>query len=95
VPATYANKACNGGGTWWIDSTAIYTDCVDVAVCIDEVSYIYCPSEANKIAHELARVCFIIKVKLVGYENLPAQFRTKFSVTTLLVSHLARGRGEN
>jgi hypothetical protein len=65
VPATYANKACNGGGTWWIDSTAIYTDCVDVAVCIDEVCYIYCPSEANKIAHELARVCFHYK-GLVG-----------------------------
>jgi hypothetical protein len=53
--------AYKGGETWWTQSAAIYADCMDQVASIGNVSFVHCPREANKTAHELARQCFIDK----------------------------------
>jgi ribonuclease HI len=55
-------EALSGPGNWWTGSAGIYADCIDLAFEIGDVSYAHCPREANKTAHELARVCFIDKI---------------------------------
>jgi hypothetical protein len=42
----------------WGESSAIFADCVDLAVLVGNVSFKHYPREANEAAHELARVCF-------------------------------------
>jgi hypothetical protein len=37
---------------------AVFADCVDSVATIGEVSFNFCPREANKVAHELARFGF-------------------------------------
>jgi ribonuclease HI len=54
-------EALNGVAVWWTGSAAIFADCIDLALSIGEVSYVHCPREANKTAHELAKVCHIDK----------------------------------
>jgi hypothetical protein len=51
-------NACKGGEAWWTGSAAIFADCMDQVGSIGNVSFVHCPREANKTAHELARVCF-------------------------------------
>jgi hypothetical protein len=48
-------EACMGEQNWWNDSSIIFADILDLANTIDKVSLIYCPREANKVAHELAK----------------------------------------
>ena len=40
---------------------AFYADIVDLAADIGTVEFKHISREANKVAHELARMCFIIK----------------------------------
>jgi hypothetical protein len=54
-------EACTGTDTWWSQSVAIYADCTDLATEIGEVKFSHISREANKVAHELARQCFIDK----------------------------------
>ena len=49
---------CTSVETWWNASAAIFADCVDMASTIGIVTYRHCLREANKAAHEIARVCF-------------------------------------
>jgi ribonuclease HI len=53
--------ALNGSSMWWTNSAAIYADCIDLGLSIGKVSYVHCPRKANKVAHELARKCYIDK----------------------------------
>jgi hypothetical protein len=41
------------------DSSAIFADIVDLSSTIDKVSFIYCPREANKVAHELVKFSYL------------------------------------
>uniref|UniRef100_A0ACD5VYR5 Uncharacterized protein n=1 Tax=Avena sativa TaxID=4498 RepID=A0ACD5VYR5_AVESA len=48
-------EACNGSDKWWCESSAILADCVDLASSIGNVSYQFCPREANQVAVDIAR----------------------------------------
>jgi hypothetical protein len=56
--STETIDACLGDEPWWGESSAILADCVNLAALVGNVSFKHCPREANKVAHELARVCF-------------------------------------
>jgi hypothetical protein len=42
----------------WLSCTAILSDCFQVAQRIGMVSFLHCPREANKVAHNLARFSY-------------------------------------
>jgi ribonuclease HI len=65
--------ACKGGETWWTGSAAIFVDCMDQVASIGNVSFVHCPREANKTAHELARVCFTDK-NSCNWDDEPPSF---------------------
>jgi ribonuclease HI len=65
--------ACKGGETWWTGSAAILADCMDQVASIGNVSFVHCPQEANKTAHELARVCFTDK-NSCNWDDEPPSF---------------------
>jgi ribonuclease HI len=52
-------KACSGEFRWWNESTAIYADCIDISSAIGNVSFSFCPREANQVAHEIAKFGYI------------------------------------
>ena len=54
-------EACSGEEAWWGESSAIFADCVDLITQIGTVTFRHCPREANEVAHELARLCFVEK----------------------------------
>jgi hypothetical protein len=56
--STKTVETCSCEEMWWGESSAIFADCVDLASLIGNVIFKYCPREANKVAHELARFCF-------------------------------------
>jgi hypothetical protein len=56
--STETVDACSGDEPWWGESSAIFADCVNLAALVGNVFFKHCPREANKVAHELARVCF-------------------------------------
>jgi ribonuclease HI len=51
-------EACSGDEAWWGENSAIYADYVDLAALLGNVTFKYCPREANRVAHEIARFCF-------------------------------------
>jgi ribonuclease HI len=53
-------QACKGEEVWLNDSSAIYADCINL-VATGTVSFNHIVKEANKVAHELPRVCFLNK----------------------------------
>lgn len=53
--------ACTGESTWFDESAAIFADCVDMATLIGKVSFVHCPRNANRVAHEIARFGFSSK----------------------------------
>jgi hypothetical protein len=67
-----AIQACTREEIWWGDSTAIYADCVDLKIQIDKVLFIHCPTEANGVAHELARVCYLNKASCNWADEPPS-----------------------
>jgi hypothetical protein len=54
--------AISGNQQWCNDSTAIFADCVDIVDSIGSVSFSHCLREANKVAHSLAKECFLSKL---------------------------------
>jgi hypothetical protein len=64
-------EACNGTKAWWGESAAILTDCVDLALLLNLGSFQYCPREANKVAHELARDCFASNISSSWVDEPP------------------------
>jgi ribonuclease HI len=55
-------EACTGEQVWWNDSSAVYAaDCVDLASTIGSVSFKHIPSEANKVADDLAKFSYLNK----------------------------------
>jgi ribonuclease HI len=65
-------EACIGTDTWWSQSEAIYADCTDLATEIGEVKFSPISREANKVAHELARQCFIDKADCNWVDEPPS-----------------------
>ena len=59
-------EACTGSETWWNDSVAFYADIVDLVADIGTMEFKHVPREANKVAHELARMCFILRIIVIG-----------------------------
>jgi ribonuclease HI len=57
--------ACKGGEIWWTQYAAIYADCMDQVASIGNVSFVHCPREANKTAHELDSA-LLIKILVIG-----------------------------
>jgi ribonuclease HI len=57
--STKVIQACTGKQSWWNESAAIFADCVDLASNLDTISFKHCTREANEVAHELDRFCFI------------------------------------
>jgi hypothetical protein len=51
-------NACNGREEIWAPYTAILVDCFQIAQQIGDISYQHCPREANRVAHNLARLSF-------------------------------------
>jgi ribonuclease HI len=52
-------ESCTGEQTWWNECSAIFADIVDITSSFDKVTFKYCPREANKVAHELAKFSFL------------------------------------
>jgi ribonuclease HI len=50
-------EGCTGGDTWWSETSAILSGCLDLINGLDDVKFKHCPREANKV-DELARSCF-------------------------------------
>jgi ribonuclease HI len=69
--------ACSGGDSWWSEAAAIFADCVDLATTIGTVSFHYCPREANKVAHELARASFS-NANSCNWDDEPPSFLLPF-----------------
>ena len=65
-------EACMGEETWWGESSATFADCVDLATLIGNVSFKFCPREANEVAHELASSCFIDKISCNWVDEPPS-----------------------
>jgi ribonuclease HI len=65
--------ACKVGETWWTESAVIFADCLDHVASIGNVSFVHCPRDANKTAHELARKCFIDK-NSCNWDDEPPSF---------------------
>ena len=53
--------ACTGRNTWWNEWVAIFADIVDLGLNIGNVEFKHISREANNVAREIARVCFIDK----------------------------------
>jgi ribonuclease HI len=51
--------ACKEDERWWNEASAVFANCVDLVTTIGDVSFSHCPREANRVAHELARFCFL------------------------------------
>jgi hypothetical protein len=51
-------EGCIGGDTWWSENSAIFADCLDIRAGFDDVKFKHCSREANKVADEIARLCF-------------------------------------
>jgi hypothetical protein len=51
-----------GEQRWWNESLAIYPDYIDKVTAIGDVSFNFCPQEANQLAHELAKYSFSNKI---------------------------------
>lgn len=62
-------EACFGDEAWWGEFSTIFADSVDLASLIGNVTFKHCSSEANKIAHDLARECFSNKVSYNGVDE--------------------------
>jgi hypothetical protein len=68
-------EVCSGEKAWWGDSSAIFSDCVDLACLIDKVSFKYSPREADEVAYELDRNSYETKSTfLIGPMNPLALF---------------------
>jgi ribonuclease HI len=50
---------CSGADRIWNDATAIYADIFSQAVSIGKIEFMHCGRDTNKVAHELARSCFM------------------------------------
>jgi hypothetical protein len=83
--STETIEACIGAETWWSDPAAIYVDCLDIATFIGEVFLKFCLREANKTAHELARVCFLNKVYCIWDDEPPSFFISNIITTATLL----------
>jgi hypothetical protein len=44
-------EACSGDQVWWGENSAIFADCVDLAVLVGGVTFKHCLREANEAAH--------------------------------------------
>lgn len=66
-------EACSGQEAWWGDSSAVFADCVDLAAQIGRVSFNHCRREANEVAHELARLCFV-DIRSCNWVDEPPSF---------------------
>ena len=63
---------------WWSEPAAIFADCVDLIVSIGKVIFTHCPREANGVAHELARQCFVSKISCNWIDEPPSFILDKF-----------------
>jgi hypothetical protein len=52
-------ESCTGEQTWWNECSTIFADIVDITSSFDKITFKYCPREANKVAHELAKFSFL------------------------------------
>jgi ribonuclease HI len=66
-------EACTGEDRWWNESAAIYADCIDTASNIGDVSFKFCPREANQVAHELASYSYSNKISC-NWDDDPPSF---------------------
>jgi hypothetical protein len=66
-------EACSGEQMWSNESVAIYADCIDKVTTIGDVSFKFCPREANQVAHELAKYSYSNKISCT-WDNDPPSF---------------------
>jgi ribonuclease HI len=55
-------QALTGESRWWSESSAIFADCIDIVTNVGEVKFIFCPRDANQVAHEIAKYSFQHKI---------------------------------
>jgi ribonuclease HI len=63
--------ACNGSEMWWSEPAVIYADCIYVSTSIGSVIYNHVSREANKVAHEVARVGYLGKTNCNSDDEPP------------------------
>jgi hypothetical protein len=65
-------EACNGDSRWWNQSSAIYTECVDLIPFIGSVSFKLCLRKSNQVAHNIARYCFSNSISCKWVDEPPS-----------------------
>jgi ribonuclease HI len=65
-------ESCTWVHQWSSEASAVYADCVDLAVSIGEVSFRHCLREANMVAHSLAHECFKIQLDCNWVDEPPS-----------------------
>jgi hypothetical protein len=61
-----------GDQVWWGENSAIFADCVDLAVLVGGVTFKHCLREANEAAHTLARDSFSNKTSCNWVDEPPS-----------------------
>ena len=64
-------EACTGDETWWNESATIFADYVDLIAMIGPVSFTHCQREVNRVAHILAKHCWLTKVNCNWVDETP------------------------
>jgi ribonuclease HI len=62
-----------GTKSWWGEEAAIYADCIDLATNVGSIQFSHISREANQLADEIARKCFIDKIKC-NWDDEPSNF---------------------
>jgi ribonuclease HI len=62
-----------GTEAWWGEEAAIYADCIDLATNVGSIQFSHISREANQLADEIARKCFIDKIKC-NWDDEPSNF---------------------
>jgi hypothetical protein len=66
-----------GEEAWGGEASAVFADCVDLMTQIGNISFKYCPREANEVAHDLARSCFLDKISCNWIADPPSFILSK------------------
>jgi ribonuclease HI len=65
-------QACTGADSWWSESSAIFADCVDMAVSIGRVNFSHISRDANQVAHTLARESSLHNISCTWVDEPPS-----------------------
>jgi hypothetical protein len=66
-------QAYTGEKRWWNESFIVLADCADLVSSIRNVTFSFCPREANEVIHDIAMFCFHNNLSCI-WDNNPRRF---------------------